>query len=84
MPPPDSTVTFTESVSFVVECANQAEIDRYWAALSAVPDAEACGWCKDKFGVSWQIVPANMNELMKQPDAFEHLMAMKKLEIDKF
>ena len=77
-------VTFTESVSFVVECANQAEIDRYWAALSAVPAAEACGWCKDKFGVSWQVTPANMGELMKQPDAFEHLMAMKKLEIDKF
>jgi len=76
-------VSFNESVSFVVACADQAEIDHFWAALSAFPDAEACGWCKDKFGVSWQIVPANMNDLMKQPDAFEHLMAMKKLEIDK-
>jgi predicted 3-demethylubiquinone-9 3-methyltransferase (glyoxalase superfamily) len=76
--------SFTEAVSFVVPCADQAEIDYYWAALSAVPDAEQCGWCKDKFGVSWQITPANINELMKRPGAFEKLMAMKKLEIDQF
>ena len=76
-------VTFTESVSFVIPCSDQTEIDRYWAALSAVPEAEACGWCKDKFGVSWQITPANIDELMKRPNAFEHMMQLKKIEIAK-
>ncbi|MGV8858059.1 VOC family protein [Rhodoglobus sp.] len=76
--------TFTEAVSFVVPCSDQTEIDRYWAALSAVPEAEACGWCKDQFGVSWQITPDNMGELMKRPNAFDHMMVMKKIEIDKF
>lgn len=80
----DQPSTFTEAVSFVVPCADQSEIDRYWAALSAVPEAEQCGWCKDKFGVSWQITPANMEQLMQRPGAFEKLMDMKKLEIDKF
>ncbi|EAR25763.1 hypothetical protein A20C1_07783 [marine actinobacterium PHSC20C1] len=77
-------VTFNESVSFVVACADQSEIDHYWAALSSDPEAEACGWCKDQFGVSWQIVPAHMSELMKRPGAFEKLLQMKKLEIDEF
>jgi len=75
--------TFNEAVSFVVPCADQAEIDRYWAALSAVPESAVCGWCKDKFGVSWQITPVNIDELMKRPDAFEHIMEMTKIEIDK-
>ncbi|QYH35263.1 VOC family protein [Salinibacterium sp. M195] len=75
--------TFTEAVSFVVPCADQAEIDRYWEALSAVPEAEACGWCKDQFGVSWQITPHNIDELMKRPDAFDHMMEMKKIEMAK-
>jgi len=76
--------TFNEAISFVVDCDDQAEIDRFWAALSAVPEAEQCGWCKDKFGVSWQIIPTNLDQLMSRPKAFEHMMAMKKLEIDQF
>src|SRR5690348_3261646 len=48
---------FTEAVSFAVNCEDQAEIDYYWERLSAVPESEQCGWCKDKFGLSWQIVP---------------------------
>ncbi|WP_446663552.1 VOC family protein [Flexivirga sp. B27] len=71
--------TFTEAVSFTVPCADQAEIDRYWQALSAVPDAEQCGWCKDKFGVSWQIIPANLGELMSGPGAIQALMGMQKI-----
>lgn len=59
---------FNEAVSFVVRCADQAEIDRYWAALSAHPEAEACGWLKDRYGVSWQIVPEMMDELMASGD----------------
>ena len=56
--------TFNEAISFLVDCADQAEIDRYWEALSAVPEAEQCGWLKDRFGLSWQIVPAAMDGMM--------------------
>lgn len=76
--------TFTEGVSLSVSCADQAEIDYLWERLSDRPEFEQCGWCKDRFGVSWQIVPAAMEELMQRPDAFEHLMGMKKIEIDQF
>jgi predicted 3-demethylubiquinone-9 3-methyltransferase (glyoxalase superfamily) len=75
---------FNESVSFSIACKDQEEIDYFWGKLSAVPESEQCGWCKDKYGLSWQVVPANMEELMKKPDAFAHLMQMKKIEIDKF
>lgn len=76
--------SFTEAVSFAVECRDQEQIDHYWAALSAVPEAEQCGWCKDRFGLSWQILPENMSELMKRPHAFANLMEMKKLVISDF
>ena len=55
---------FNEAVSLVVHCADQKEIDYYFETLSAFPESEQCGWLKDKYGVSWQIVPANMNELL--------------------
>jgi predicted 3-demethylubiquinone-9 3-methyltransferase (glyoxalase superfamily) len=54
---------FNEAFSFLILCKDQEEIDYYWERLSAVPEAEQCGWVKDRFGVSWQIVPDNMNEL---------------------
>ncbi|CRX38451.1 VOC family protein [Estrella lausannensis] len=57
---------FNEAISFIVHCRNQQEIDYHWAKLSFDPQAERCGWLKDKFGVSWQIVPANMRELMEK------------------
>jgi len=75
---------FNEAVSFAVTCKDQEEIDYYWEKLSTVPEAEQCGWCKDQFGLSWQIVPANMAELMQRPNAFAHLMQMKKLVVDEF
>lgn len=59
---------FNEAVSFVVSCDTQAEIDRYWEALSAVPEAEACGWCRDRFGVSWQVVPRALDDMLRDPD----------------
>lgn len=55
---------FNEAISIMVYCEDQAQIDRYWEALSAVPESEQCGWLKDKFGVSWQIVPVAMDEMM--------------------
>ncbi len=57
--------SFNEAISFIVNCDTQEEIDYYWGKLSAVPEAEQCGWLKDKYGVSWQIVPTVMNEMMK-------------------
>ncbi|RRJ87880.1 VOC family protein [Gulosibacter macacae] len=80
----DHEFTFGEGLSLSVACADQAEIDRYWDALSHVPEAAVCGWCKDEFGVSWQIVPANMEELMAKPGAYEKMMQMSKIEIDAF
>ncbi|WEK55033.1 MAG: VOC family protein [Candidatus Cohnella colombiensis] len=78
---------FSEAISFVVKCDTQEEIDYYWDKLSAVPEAEQCGWLKDKYGVSWQIVPAIMGELMqnkdpeKQAKVTEAFLKMKKFDI---
>lgn len=59
---------FNEAVSFIVHCDTQDEIDYYWEKLSAVPESEQCGWLKDKYGVSWQIVPTAMNDMMNTKD----------------
>jgi predicted 3-demethylubiquinone-9 3-methyltransferase (glyoxalase superfamily) len=75
---------FNEAVSFSVACKDQDEIDYFWGKLSNHPENEQCGWCKDKYGLSWQIVPINMAELMQKPDAFAKLMEMHKIEIEKF
>ncbi len=56
---------FNESISFMVYCETQDEIDNYWEKLSAVPESEQCGWLKDKYGLSWQIVPVQMNEMLQ-------------------
>lgn len=73
--------SFTCGMSLEVNCADQAEIDLLWDRLSAVPEAEQCGWLADFAGLSWQIVPARMAELMQTPGAFERMMPMKKLVI---
>ena len=75
---------FNESVSFSIPCEDQKEIDYYYDRLSAVPKSEVCGWCKDKYGLSWQVVPKNMEELMKRSHAFAKLMKMKKIVITDF
>lgn len=79
--------TFNEAVSFIVYCDTQEEIDDHWKKLSAVPESEQCGWLKDKYGVSWQIVPTIMKDMMttKDPDQLNRvtqaLLPMKKLDI---
>lgn len=79
--------SFNESVSLVVYCDDQAEIDRYWNALSADPAAEQCGWLKDRYGLSWQIVPVVMDAMMSDgsPEATARVttafLAMKKFDI---
>jgi len=74
------------SVSFIVECETQEEIDHFWEKLSAVPEAEQCGWCTDKFGITWQITPRILDELMKDPEKAEKVtevfMPMKKLDLE--
>lgn len=79
-----SEFKFNEAVSFSIPCEDQAEIDYYWEKLSKVPESEQCGWCKDQYGLSWQVVPKNMEELMKRPNAFANLMQMHKLVIADF
>lgn len=75
---------FSEAISFTVACKDQVEIDYFWKKLSSMPEAEICGWCKDKYGLSWQIMPENMGELMKRPGAYAKMMQMKKIIIDQF
>jgi predicted 3-demethylubiquinone-9 3-methyltransferase (glyoxalase superfamily) len=72
---------FNESVSFVVRCDTQAEIDEYWSKLIAGGSDGRCGWLKDKFGLSWQIVPGRIGELLQHPKAMEALMKMEKIDI---
>ncbi len=78
---------FNESVSFYVECADQAEVDYFWEKLSAVPESEQCGWCKDRFGLSWQIIPKQMGKLMSDPDpekskrVIEAMLKMHKIDV---
>ncbi len=61
--------SFTEAVSFLIECADQAEVDYYWDALVAGGQESQCGWLKDRFGLSWQVVPTRLYELLSDPDA---------------
>ncbi|WP_156887595.1 VOC family protein [Propionicicella superfundia] len=76
--------SFTPGVSLMIACADQAEIDHFWDALSAVPEAEQCGWCADRFGVSWQVVPGNWNEYMERPGAYQKMLQMKKIDLAAF
>lgn len=80
----EQSFTFSCGVSLEVSCHGQAELDAWWSQLSAVPEAEQCGWCVDRFGVSWQLIPDNLAELMTRPGAYQALMGMKKIEIAGF
>ena len=66
---------FSEAVSFYVECEDQGEVDHFWGKLSAVPESEQCGWLKDKYGLSWQIVPRQMGILISDPNRKKALAA---------
>lgn len=74
---------FNEAVSFVVLCKDQDEIDYYWGKLSADPEAEQCGWLKDKYGLSWQVIPEDLPELIATPAAGAAMMSMKKIDVNK-
>jgi predicted 3-demethylubiquinone-9 3-methyltransferase (glyoxalase superfamily) len=72
---------FNESVSFMITCKDQEEIDYFWSKLSHSKENEQCGWCKDKFGLSWQVIPGNMGELIGPPNALQAMLKMKKIDI---
>lgn len=78
---------FNEAISFVVNCETQAEVDELWRKLTAGGEEVQCGWLKDKFGVSWQVVPAILDSLLRDPDpvkagrAWQAMLAMKKIDI---
>ena len=80
---------FSEAISFVIDCQTQAEVDEYWSKLTAGGGQESmCGWLKDKFGLSWQVVPTALNELLSHPDkekanrAMQAMLKMKKIDIN--
>ncbi len=79
---------FTEAISLYLECANQQEVDYFWEKLSADPRAEQCGWLKDKYGVSWQVIPTALAELMGGPDrqrsnsVMKAMLQMKKIDVE--
>lgn len=79
---------FTEAVSFVIDCQNQAEVDEYWSKLTAEGGQESqCGWLKDKYGLSWQVIPRQLSELMGDRDpekskrVMEAMLKMKKIDV---
>ena len=84
----DHKFGFNEAISFYVECDTQDEVDHFWYKMSAVPEAEQCGWLKDKYGVSWQIVPKILGELMGDPDpeksrrVMDVMLQMKRFDIE--
>jgi predicted 3-demethylubiquinone-9 3-methyltransferase (glyoxalase superfamily) len=79
--------SFDEAVSFAIECESQEEVDRYWAQLSDGGEEGQCGWLKDRYGLSWQVVPTGMEELFADPDrgraerAMKAMLQMKKLDV---
>jgi predicted 3-demethylubiquinone-9 3-methyltransferase (glyoxalase superfamily) len=79
--------TFSEAISLLIECADQDEVDHYWDALSDGGELQQCGWLKDRYGLSWQVVPAQLTELLTDPDegraarAMQAMLAMTKIDI---
>lgn len=72
---------FNEAISFTIDCQDQEEIDYYWSKLSHVPESEQCGWVKDQFGLSWQIIPSKLAQLQQNDAQIQALMGMKKIMI---
>jgi len=78
---------FTPASSLVINCDSQDEIDYYWSSLSSDPNSEQCGWLKDKYGVSWQVVPSVLSSMVSDPDksksdkVMKAIMQMKKIDL---
>jgi predicted 3-demethylubiquinone-9 3-methyltransferase (glyoxalase superfamily) len=74
---------FNEATSFMISCKDQEEIDYFWGKLTDGGSPGQCGWCKDRFGVSWQVIPENLGSLLSSPKAVQAMLSMRKLEIAK-
>ena len=74
---------FSEAISFVINCTSQEDIDHYWNKLAegGDPNAQQCGWLKDRYGVSWQVVPTELPDLIRQPKAMQAMLQMKKFDL---
>ena len=73
--------SFSPGLSLQLNCADQDELDRVWTVLSAVPEAEQCGWCVDEFGVSWQVIPGGLEDQELTPEVYAAMLSMKKIDI---
>lgn len=76
--------SLNDAISFMVNCQNQEEIDHFWDYFTAEGQESQCGWCIDKYGLRWQVLPQNLSELMALPNAFEVMMKQKKIIINEY
>jgi predicted 3-demethylubiquinone-9 3-methyltransferase (glyoxalase superfamily) len=75
---------FNDALAFTINCKDQQEIDKYWNYFSQHGEESQCGWCIDKFGLRWQVIPENLGELLARPNAWEVMMKQKKIVIDAY
>jgi len=73
-----------DAISFMINCEDQNEIDKYWDYFTREGEESQCGWCIDKYGLRWQILPKNLDELMSKPDSFKIMMGQKKIVIEDY
>jgi predicted 3-demethylubiquinone-9 3-methyltransferase (glyoxalase superfamily) len=76
--------SFNDSISFTIYCKNQREIDKYWSYFTSEGEESQCGWCIDKYGLRWQVIPENLSELMSNPNSWEVMMSQKKITIKEY
>lgn len=76
--------SFNDALTFIINCENQTEIDTYWNYFTKDGKDSQCGWCVDKFGLKWQVIPKNLGELMSRPNAFEVMMSQTKIVIEEY
>jgi len=73
-----------DALSFTINCAGQEEIDRFWNYFTSEGEESQCGWCIDKYGLRWQVLPENLGELMRKPDSWKVMMSQKKIVIEEY
>jgi predicted 3-demethylubiquinone-9 3-methyltransferase (glyoxalase superfamily) len=76
--------SLNDAISFMINCKDQTEIDKYWDYFTQEGEQSQCGWCIDKFGLRWQVLPENINELMSKPNSFEVMIKQKKIVIAEY
>ena len=76
--------SFNDAISFTINCEDQKEIDKFWDYFTHEGEESQCGWCNDKYGLRWQIIPKNFGELMSQPNAWKVMMSQRKIVIEEY